>query len=62
VLSLLQASIVNQNSNTTVVVGDGSVTNNNWVINIIRIFKAQVRSVIDACCNRTHPFIDRRKQ
>jgi len=42
---MLQTSIVNQNSNITIVVGDGSVINNNWVINILQIVRAQVRKL-----------------
>ena len=37
-----QASIVNQNSNTTAVIGNGLVTNNNCVINIIQAVEEQV--------------------
>jgi len=45
-LSLAQASIVNNNSNTNYIIGNAPVTNNNWAINIIRIVKEQVRNLV----------------
>jgi len=37
---------VNQNSNSTTVAGNGSVTNNNWAINIIHDVEKQVRGLV----------------
>ena len=44
VFRLRQASIVNKNSNTTSVTGDGStINNNNWTISIVQAVANEVR-------------------
>ena len=40
---------MNQNSNTTTVAGNGSVTNNNWAINIMHAYEEQVGGLIGLC-------------
>ena len=48
-LRLLQAGLVNQTGNTSSVIGNGSITNNNWAINIMQGAKKQVRSCVHVC-------------
>ena len=45
-LSLSQAKIINDSGNNNMILGDGTVTNNNWAINIIQIAEDQVRNLI----------------
>ena len=40
---------MNQNSNTTTVTGNGTVTNNNWAINIMQAVEEQVSDLFRSC-------------
>ena len=60
-LSMSQTSIINNNSNINCISGGGTITNNNWAINITHVIKKQVCDLSRTYRSRTQTLRHRRR-